>query len=40
VTDRLPAAERLEIFELPSTSPAHAAMSFEQKLQRWQLALS
>ena len=25
---------------LPSTSPAHAAMAFERKLERWQMALT
>lgn len=29
-----------ELVKLPSTSPAHAGMPFEDKLQRWQEALS
>ncbi|WP_367351870.1 DNA-deoxyinosine glycosylase [Achromobacter animicus] len=32
-------APGLEFFELPSTSPAHAAASFEQKLAAWEPAL-
>lgn len=31
--------ERICIEVLPSTSPAHAAMSYEQKLPRWRLVL-
>lgn len=33
------AAPKLALFELPSTSPAHAAASFEQKLAAWEPAL-
>ncbi len=32
-------ADSLQFFELPSTSPAHAAASFEQKLAAWEPAL-
>jgi hypothetical protein len=40
VLPRLPAAARLiRVEPLPSTSPAHAAMRFEQKLARWRAAL-
>ncbi|MBA3326366.1 MAG: DNA-deoxyinosine glycosylase, partial [Rhodobacteraceae bacterium] len=28
-------AQGLVLIDLPSSSPAHAAMSFEQKLARW-----
>ena len=34
----LPNLEReLRLIKLPSTSPAHAAMNFEQKLQQWRV---
>jgi TDG/mug DNA glycosylase family protein len=32
---RLPANHALELIKLPSTSPANAAMNFEQKLSAW-----
>jgi hypoxanthine-DNA glycosylase len=32
---RLPASHRLELIKLPSTSPANAAMNFQQKLAAW-----
>jgi double-stranded uracil-DNA glycosylase len=36
VVPRLPApCSRLPVHALPSTSPAHASMRFEQKLERW-----
>ncbi len=31
------AARGLAVYRLPSTSPAHAGLSFEQKLARWQV---
>lgn len=38
VLPRLPVSQQtLARYKLPSTSPAHAAASFEQKLDRWQL---
>jgi hypoxanthine-DNA glycosylase len=40
VLPRLPAAARsIRVEPLPSTSPAHASMRFEQKLARWRAAL-
>jgi len=36
---RLPANHGLELIRLPSTSPANAAMSFEQKLAAWRKLL-
>jgi hypoxanthine-DNA glycosylase len=40
VLPRLPAPARsIRVEPLPSTSPAHAAMPFEQKLKRWRAAL-
>jgi len=34
----LPArAQALPLHVLPSTSPAHASLRFEQKLERWRL---
>lgn len=32
-------SEGIECLRLPSTSPAHAAMNFEEKKRRWQSAL-
>jgi double-stranded uracil-DNA glycosylase len=29
--------QNLKYFKLPSTSPAHASMTFDQKLQKWKL---
>jgi hypoxanthine-DNA glycosylase len=41
VLPMLPAALRaLPVRPLPSTSPAHAAMRFEQKLERWRMVAS
>ena len=31
---------RIELITLPSTSPAHAAMHFDEKLERWRTALT
>jgi hypoxanthine-DNA glycosylase len=38
----LPAVSTLPVsyLRLPSTSPAHASLSYEQKLQTWQAALN
>ena len=35
-----PLANPLELYTLPSTSPAHAAMSFERKLELWRNAIT
>ena len=32
-------SRRLEFVDLPSTSPAHAAMSFAEKLERWSIVI-
>ena len=36
---RLPASHQLELIKLPSTSPANAAMNFDQKLVIWRQLL-
>jgi len=36
---RLPANHQLELIKLPSTSPANAAMNFDQKLSAWKQLL-
>ncbi len=40
VAARLPAARQLDCRLLPSTSPAHAGMSYRRKLQLWRSALA
>ncbi len=35
----LPLPPRLELLQLPSTSPAHAGMGFAEKMRRWHAAL-
>lgn len=39
VLPRLPAARKLEFRLLPSTSPAHAGMSYREKLKIWRSAI-
>ncbi len=36
---RLPGPPRVELLQLPSTSPAHAGMGFAEKMRRWHAAL-
>lgn len=38
--DRVPDAQQLPCQRLPSTSPAHASLSFEQKLDAWRCAIA
>jgi hypoxanthine-DNA glycosylase len=35
----LPGPPRVELLQLPSTSPAHASMGFAEKMRRWHAAL-
>jgi hypoxanthine-DNA glycosylase len=39
VVPQLPNALDIELIKMPSTSPAHAGMSFEQKLADWRRLL-
>ena len=36
---KLPGAPRVEVIQLPSTSPAHAGMPLAEKMRRWHAAL-
>lgn len=36
---QLPVARRIRLVRLPSTSPAHAGMAYDDKLQAWRAAL-
>jgi hypoxanthine-DNA glycosylase len=39
VVPKLPESLKIELIKMPSTSPAHAGMRFEQKLEAWRRLL-